>query len=361
MESQESPRTAKTPAPHTPLTPIPHTYTHPGTPSWRTHYWQVFIAKGPPKKKTWLPPPPWAVQQKGREPAPFPPGKGFGVGEVRFPSAAPPNPRGPPGWRPRAPPTRLGLLHPRQRRSPGSGGEKRAPGGPPGPAQRRGIGGAGAHKAQAWGGGARPGPGHPGVPARALTHRPPGLSSGCSGGAGSAAPGAPGGEMLADAAASRPIPGSGGGCGGRPASQAAPIPPPGPARPSPAQPGPLPGAHACKPAGVCVCVRVCACKPLPTAPVRPVGGASQGKARPRVRACVPACARVPRVRGRTRVAGALAARTALSWRSRSGGLKFVPGLGGGRAHRSECAAGVFLRACPRLPPPRWVGGWATPS
>jgi hypothetical protein len=69
-----------------------------------------------------------------------------------------------------------------------------------------------------------------------LTHRPLGLSSGgssSSGGGGSAAPGAPGGEMLASAAASRPIPGSGGGgCGGRPASQAA--------RP---RPGPIPAPH----------------------------------------------------------------------------------------------------------------------
>nr|XP_020143302.1 collagen alpha-1(I) chain-like [Microcebus murinus] len=75
-----------------------------------------------------------------------------------------------------------------------------------------------------------------------LTHRPLGLSSGgSSGGGGSAAPGAAGGEMLASAAASRPIPGSGGGCGGRPASQAARPGPPDPApthlRPSRARAG----------------------------------------------------------------------------------------------------------------------------
>lgn len=74
-----------------------------------------------------------------------------------------------------------------------------------------------------------------------LTHRPLGLSSGgSSGGGGSAAPGAPGGEMLASAAASRPIPGSGGGgCGGRPASQAArPRPGPDPRPPPPPPPRP---------------------------------------------------------------------------------------------------------------------------
>lgn len=69
-----------------------------------------------------------------------------------------------------------------------------------------------------------------------LTHRPLGLSSGgsSSGGGGSGAPGVPGGEMLASAAASpRPIPGSGGGgCGGRRASQAT--------RPGP---GPIPAPH----------------------------------------------------------------------------------------------------------------------
>ena len=86
-----------------------------------------------------------------------------------------------------------------------------------------------------------------------LTHLQPGLSSGGNSGGGggggggsgigSAAPGAPGWEMVASAAVSRPIPRSGGGCSGLQASRAS-RPRARPLSPPHAPPPPLPAVQA---------------------------------------------------------------------------------------------------------------------
>lgn len=141
-----------------------------------------------------------------------------------------------------------------------------------------------------------------------LTHRLLGLSSGgSSGGGDSAAPGAPGGEMLASAAASRPIPGSGGGgCGRRPASQAA--------RPRP-RPGPDP-------------------RPLPPPPPRPAG-----PARP------PGCTPELRLGPGERTALGRAPREA------RGGAEARPERGAQRCPLPPGSGGSGPRPAPTAPPP----------